>query len=134
MIIFLLFFVLDKNLEKTFLDTSPLLHVLFSGKLRGEVFNSNHGFSAGNDMRIAIVCEGADNDNDHLPWVLYFICGKPVLCKTGDADDLAAFGLHGTDGGNFCLFLWAMFAIIYGILVNLVFYTLPYRRNWLELS
>ena len=69
-IIFLLFLVFDKNLEKALFNTSPLLHALFSGKLRGEVFDSNHGFSAGNDMRITVISEGADNNNDHLPWVL----------------------------------------------------------------
>lgn len=37
-----MFFILYKDLEKTFLDTSPLFHALLGGKLWGKVFNSDH--------------------------------------------------------------------------------------------
>ncbi len=91
-----MFFILYKDLEKTFLDTSPLFHALLGGKLWGKVFNSDHIFSAGNNVRVTIVSERADNNNYHLPRCYHFICENLVLCRKGESKSFnSPFASHG---------------------------------------
>ena len=91
--IFLLICIFDKNLKQPFLDASPLFNAFLIRKLRGEVFNGDGAFSAGNNMRVTIISEGTDNNRYHLQdgvSSVQCIFDILVLCKRGESND---FGL-----------------------------------------
>ena len=79
--------IFNENLKQPFLDASPLFNAFLIRKLRGEVFNGDGAFSAGNNMRVTIISEGADNNRYHLQSVVrsvHCIFDKLVLCKAGE--------------------------------------------------
>jgi len=79
--------IFNKNLKQPFLDASPLFNAFLIRKLRGEVFNGDCAFSAGNNMRVTIISEGAVNNRYHLQGVVrsvHCIFDKLVLCKAGE--------------------------------------------------
>ena len=58
--------IFNKNLKQPFLDAPPLFNAFLIRKLRGEVFDGDGAFSAGNNMRVTVVSEGSDNNSYHL--------------------------------------------------------------------
>ena len=65
-ITFMLICIFNKNLKQPFLDAPPLFNAFLIRKLRGEVFNGDGAFSAGNNMCVTVVSEGPDNNSYHL--------------------------------------------------------------------
>ena len=79
--------IFNKNLKQPFLDAPPLFNAFLIRKLRGEVFDGDGAFSAGNNMRVTVVSEGTDNNSYHLQvqvHLVHCIFERLVLCKTGE--------------------------------------------------
>ena len=76
--------IFNKNLKQPFLDAPPLFNAFLIRKLRGEVFDGDRAFSAGNNMRVTVVSEGSDNNSYHLQVrvrLIHCIFDILVLCK-----------------------------------------------------